>query len=209
MLFYMCVPVGVCFFVHEKTPVSPHVCVKRTVTEGVLPLPPSKNPWRSWHNRFSVVVSTIFSRVPVKLGFCEAAPTQSASQAPALPVLSFYCDCASPVMAAEGTEERGVEESTLTESLRSQNHESPAGWPELRPQTFSDRKQLTVASAACLWCSQSRSTISDFDLIVTGRKSHHNQHNGYKNQAGFTGVDFRLSSVLWRSLCWESSCAEG
>lgn len=174
MLFYMCVPVGVCFFVHEKTPVSPHVCVKRTVTEGVLPLPPSKNPWKSWHNRFSVVVSTIFSRVPVKLGFCEAAPTQCASQAPALPILSFYCDCTGPVMAAEGTEERGVE-------------------------TFSDREQLAVASAACLWrsqsrsaaavTSQSRSTISDFDLNVTGRKSRHNQHNGCKNQAGFTGVE--------------------
>lgn len=53
-------------------------------------------------------------------------------------------------MAAEGTEERGVEESTLAESLRSQNHESPAGRPEPRPQTFSDREQLTVASAACL-----------------------------------------------------------
>lgn len=66
-----------------------------------------------------------------------------------MPVLCF-CDCTSPVLATEGTAEWGVQESTLAESFCSQNRESTVGWPEPHSQTFADRKELTVATAACL-----------------------------------------------------------
>lgn len=71
MLFYKCMPVFVSSFVHENSPVW--LRVKRTVTEEVLPRHPSKNPWKSWYNRFPVVVSTVFNRVPAKLGFLWAS----------------------------------------------------------------------------------------------------------------------------------------
>lgn len=135
MLFDVRMPVCACFFVHENTPVSPHVCVTQTVTKEVLPLPPSKNPWTSWYNWFSVAVATI-------LAGCQSN-WASGRRHPRGP------DCTSQAVAAEGTAER-VGWLTLAESFRSWTRESTVGGPEPRSQSFAGREERAGATAACL-----------------------------------------------------------
>lgn len=110
MLFYtcMCVRRAVCLFLFPLCMKSPwdhrmYVWNDQSQRKCCLSIHLKKNPWKSWHYRFSDEISTIFSGVPVKLGFYETAPTQCDSSAPAVPVLCSCCHCARPVWAAEGT----------------------------------------------------------------------------------------------------------